>query len=77
MVEIINNNGFPIKIQIPYNIFINFTIHFNNYKEYSDPNDKDISDKFDIINQCQRVARKIEQNVMKDEKMRLKYANIR
>ena len=77
VVEIINNNGFPIKIQIPYNIFINFTIHFNNYKEYSDPNDKDISDKFDIINQCQRVARKIEQNVMKDEKMRLKYANIR
>lgn len=75
--KIINNNGFPIKIQIPYNIFINFTIHFDKYKEFENINDPEIEEAFNLLTTCKKVSRKSEQLLIANEKLRINFANIR
>ncbi len=74
--KIVESNGFPIKIQIPYNIFIDFTISFNKYHELS-ANSNEFNGVFDIINELTSETRKQIENLKVNYKRRAGYANIR
>ncbi len=74
--KIVESNGFPIKIQIPYNIFIDFTISFNKYHELSENSDE-FNGVFEIINELTSETRKEIENLKVNYKRRAGYANIR
>lgn len=72
--EIIEKNGFPIKIQIPYNVLIDFTITFDKYQELES---NDFKGVFDLFDTCTLVPRKGEEDIIKNERKRKRYTNIR
>ena len=74
--KIVESNGFPIKIQIPYNIFIDFTISFNKYHELSS-NSNEFNGVFEIIDELTSETRKQIENLKVNYKLRAGYANIR
>jgi hypothetical protein len=74
--KIVEKNGFPIKIQIPYNFFIDFTVSFDKFKTYEN-NDKELIDAFDILKDAKKITRKEADNLKGDYKKRVKYSNIR
>ena len=74
--KIIDNNGFPIKISIPYNIFIDLTCSFDNYTELK-PDDPAVMSMFEPLNKAQRKTRKEIQDIKTNYKIRAGYANIR
>ena len=74
--KIVESNGFPIKIQIPYNIFIDFTISFNKYHELSS-NSNEFNGVFEIIDELTSETRKQIENLKVNYKLRDDYANIR
>ena len=74
--KIIDNNGFPIKVEIPYNIFIDFSLSFDKYREISE-DDNSVITMFDPLNEAQRKARKEIQDIKTNYKFRHGYTNIR
>ena len=73
---IVNKNGFPVKIQIPYNIFIDFTITFKHFKLLN-INDAEGLTMFDYLKDFKLEPRKIVENIKENYKIRAKYSNIR
>ena len=74
--KIIDNNGFPIKVEIPYNIFIDFSLSFDKYREISE-DDNSVINMFDPLNEAQRKTRKEIQDIKTNYKFRHGYTNIR
>jgi hypothetical protein len=74
--EIIKKNGFPIKIIIPYNIFIDLTFSFKQFKVL-DPNCKELVDLFKPFDSFEQHKRKDCQKLYKNYKTRVFYANIK
>ena len=74
--KIVEKNGFPIKIQIPYNFFIDFTVSFDKLKTFEN-NDKELIKAFNILNNAKRITRKEADNLKVDYKRRVGYSNIR
>ena len=74
--KIIDNNGFPIKIEIPYNIFIDLTFSFDKYTEITPDNQLAI-DIFEPLKDCVKKSRKEIQDIKTNYKFRAGYANIR
>jgi len=73
---IVNKNGFPVKIQIPYNIFIDFTITFKNFKLLNNDDVEGLT-MFDFMKDFKLEPRKIVENIKDNYKIRAKYSNIR
>ena len=74
--KIVEKNGFPIKIQIPYNFFIDFTVSFDKLKTFEN-NDKELINAFNILHDAKRITRKEADNLKVDYKRRVGYSNIR
>ena len=74
--KIVEKNGFPIKIQIPYNFFIDFTVSFDKLKTFEN-NDKVLINAFNILHDAKRITRKEADNLKVDYKRRVGYSNIR
>jgi hypothetical protein len=74
--KIIKKNGFPIKITIPYNIFIDITFSFKQFKEMS-PNNPELRDMFKPFVTYAHHKRKDCQKLYKNYKTRMFYANIK
>ena len=74
--KIIKRHGFPIKITIPYNIFIDLTFSFKQFKEM-DPNCQEMRDIFTPFESYARHKRKDCQKLFKNYKTRTFYANIK
>jgi hypothetical protein len=74
--KIIQKNGFPIKIKIPYNIFIDLTFSFKQFKALP-PNSKELVDIFKPFETFDRHKRKDVQKLYKNYKTRVMYANIK
>ena len=74
--KIIKKNGFPIKIIIPYNIFIDFTFSFKQFKEM-DPNCPEMKNIFTPFETFNRHKRKDCQKLYKNQRTRTMYANIK
>ena len=74
--KIIKKNGFPIKITIPYNIFIDFTFSFKQFK-VMDSNCKEMREIFAPFESYARHKRKDCQKLFKNYKTRTFYANIK
>jgi len=71
--SILEKNGFPIKIKIPFTFLLNVEILFSNVKEisYSKENEK----LFEIPSNYKKISRKIGENLVENHKKRLIYAN--
>ena len=74
--KIIKKNGFPIKIKIPYNIFIDLTFSFKQFKALP-PDSKELVDIFKPFETFDRHKRKDVQKLYKNYKTRVMYANIK
>ena len=74
--KIIQKNGFPIKIKIPYNIFIDLTFSFKQFKALP-PDSKELVDIFKPFQTFDRHKRKDVQKLYKNYKTRVMYANIK
>ena len=74
--KIIKKNGFPIKIIIPYNIFIDLTFSFKQFRALP-PNSKELVDIFKPFQTFDRHKRKDVQKLYKNYKTRVMYANIK
>ena len=74
--KIIKKNGFPIKITIPYNISIDFTFSFKQFK-VMDPNCDELKNMFKVFDTFDRHKRKDCQKLYKNHKTRMFYANIK
>ena len=73
---IIKKNGFPIKITIPYNIFIDLTFSFKQFKVLN-PNCKELKEMFKPFETFEQHKRKDCQKLFKNYKTRVFYANIK
>ncbi len=71
--SILEKNGFPIKIKIPFTFFLNMEILFSNVKEI--PNSKENEKLFEIPNNYKKISRKIGENLEENHNKRLIYAN--
>ena len=74
--KIIDTNGFPIKVEIPYNIFIDLTFSFDKYTEITPDNPLAVN-IFEPLNNCQKKTRKEVQDIKTNYKLRAGYTNIR
>ena len=74
--KIIDDNGFPIKVEIPYNIFIDLTFSFDKYTEILPDNPLAVN-MFEPLKTCQRKTRKEIQDIKTNYKLRTGYTNIR
>jgi hypothetical protein len=77
--NIIDNDGFPIKLKIPVNFFIDISVTFMNYKSLdsqSSENYGNIMEKFEIPSKFKRISRKRAINLKEDYKKRVAYANM-
>ena len=74
--KIVEKNGFPIKVQIPYNIFIDFTFSFNKYLELNS-NSNEFNGVFEFVNEYASETRKKIEDLKVNYKRRAGYANIR
>ena len=74
--KIIDNNEFPIKVEIPYNIFIDLTFSFDKYTEIT-PDDPLAVNIFEPLKTCQKKTRKEVQDIKTNYKLRAGYTNIR
>ena len=74
--KIIKKNGFPIKIKIPYNIFIDLTFSFKQFKVL-DHNCKELKEMFKPFEKFEQHKRKDCQKLFKNYKTRVFYANIK
>ena len=74
--KIIKKNGFPIKITIPYNIFVDITFSFKVFKEMA-PNNPELRDMFKPFETYAHHKRKDCQKLYKNYKTRMFYANIK
>ena len=74
--KIIKKNGFPIKITIPYNIFIDLTFSFKQFKVL-DPNCQELREMFLPFQTYAHHKRKDCQKLYKNYKTRMFYANIK
>ena len=74
--QIIKKNGFPIKIKIPYNIFIDLTFSFKQFKVINQ-NCKELVEMFKPFDSFEQHKRKDCQKLYKNYKTRVFYANIK
>ena len=74
--KIINDNGFPIKVEIPYNIFIDLTFSFDKYTEITPDNPLALN-IFETLKDFKRKTRKEIQDIKTNYKLRAGYTNIR
>ena len=74
--KIIKKNGFPIKITIPFNIFIDITFSFKQFKAI-DSNNPELVNMFVPFESFARRKRKDCQKLYKNYKTRMRYANIK
>lgn len=72
--EIIDKNGFPIKIKIPINFFIDVTVHFQNFREINE-NEPNLVDLFEIPRNSKLISRHKAENLKNNYKKRIAYAN--
>ena len=74
--KIVDNNGFPIKVEIPYNIFIDLTFSFDKYTEIAEDYPSIVT-MYDPLNEAQKKTRKEIQDIKTNYKIRAGYSNIR
>ena len=74
--KIIKKNGFPIKITIPYNIFIDLTFSFKQIRDM-DKNNPEMKNMFWFLDVYERRKRKDCQKLYKNYKTRTFYANVK
>ena len=74
--KIINDNGFPIKVEIPYNIFIDLTFSFDKYIEINKDDPRAIN-LLEPLNEANQRSRKEIQDIKTNYKFRHGYTNIR
>ena len=74
--KLIKKNGFPIKIEIPFNLFIDLTFNFKQFKRMNS-NDPEMVGLFNQFDEYQQLSRKYVQNLSINYKTRMGFANIR
>jgi hypothetical protein len=74
--KIIDTNGFPIKVVIPYNFFIDLSFSFDKYMEIKEDN-VFVQDIFKPLDNSVQRTRKDVQDLKTNYKIRAGYANIR
>jgi hypothetical protein len=72
--NIISVNGFPVKIKIPINFFVDICISFAHYKEIK-PEDHFDKTIFAIPGDIKRISRKCAMNLKDNPKKRLAFVN--
>lgn len=76
LLVLIRENGFPVKVQIPYNIFIDLTFSFGKFQEL-DHDDQYLVSMYDFLKDSRQLSRKEAQNIKVEYKTRAAFANIR
>ena len=74
--ELIKKNGFPIKIQIPYNLFIDLTFSFKQFKKIENDDTETVM-LFHEFDSYKHLRRRDCQKLDTNYKKRMAYANIR
>ena len=74
--KLIKKNGFPIKIEIPFNLFIDLTFNFKQFKRMNS-NDPEMVGLFNQLDEYQQLSRKFIQKLHVNYKTRMGYANMR
>ncbi len=73
--QVANEQGFPVKIQIPIGVIIKAEATFNKFA-YINKNDKSLQDLFGLPKDCNLVSRKDGMKTLTSKKKRLAVANL-
>ena len=73
--QVITENGFPVKIQIPVAILVKATVTFNKFR-YLDNTKEAIREIFTVPSTYTQVSRKVGMKTLTNKKKRLAFANL-
>lgn len=75
--DVINQNGFPVKIQVPIGLAIKAMVTFGNF-QYLNPENREeyIKETFAVPDYCKLVSRKEGMKTLESKKKRLAVANV-
>ncbi len=73
--EVITQNGFPVKIQIPIGLLIKATVDFNKF-EFLNNTSEYVKKIFSVPSDCNYVSRKEGMKTLENKKKRLAIANL-
>lgn len=73
--EVITNNGFPVKIQIPIQLSIKANVTFNKFR-YLENTPEFIKETFSVPTDCKYINRKEGMKTLENKKKRLAFANL-
>lgn len=75
--DVVERNGFPVKIQVPIGMMVKATVTFGNF-EYLYPADKEafIRETFTLPSDCRLVSRKEGMKTLESKKKRMAVANV-
>ncbi|CAD8090483.1 unnamed protein product [Paramecium sonneborni] len=73
--QVLNNNGFPVRVEIPINFTVDAVVTFQGYRQI-DFEDKETAELFQIPNNFNFMQRRDATKVMKRSKKRLVLANL-
>ncbi len=73
--EVITQNGFPVKIQIPIGLLIKATVDFNKF-QFLNNTPEYVKEIFSVPSDCKYVSRKEGMKTLENKKKRLAIANL-
>ena len=73
--DVITNNGFPVKIQIPIQLSIKATVTFNKFR-YLNNTPEFMKETFSIPEDCKYICRKEGMKTLQNKKKRLALGNL-
>ena len=75
--DVVERNGFPVKIQVPIGMMVKATVTFGNF-EYLQPANREayVKETFSVPNDCNLVSRKEAMKTLESKKKRLAVANV-
>ena len=73
--EVITQNGFPVKIQIPIGLLIKATVDFNKF-QFLNNTPEYAKEIFSVPSDCKYVSRKEGMKTLENKKKRLAIANL-
>ena len=73
--DVIFQNGFPVKIEIPVALLVKATVTFNKF-QYLENTPEMIKETFSIPEDCKYICRKEGMKTLTNKKKRLAFANI-
>jgi hypothetical protein len=73
--EVITQNGFPVKVQIPIGLLIKATVDFNKFS-FLENTPEFVKETFSVPTDCSYVSRKDGMKTLQNKKKRLAIANM-